>query len=92
MISKVYKSLIRPDEDPLEPLSDMVYPIVDYLDTVNLNTSAGSPAANSTVVGNLAQTFYWRDLMKNSLPIDSNGLIVVIGFTCSIAPFTYRIE
>jgi hypothetical protein len=84
--------MIRPSENPLEPASDMTYPIVDYLDSISINNSTIIPTANMTVVGNLAQTFYWRDLMKNSLPVDSNGLTVVIDFECGSSPFTYRIE
>jgi hypothetical protein len=68
----------------------MVYPIIDYLDTVNIDNR--SESTELKVVGNVVQTFYWRDLIKDSLPYSSDGLIVVFDNDCYKNPFTYRIE
>jgi hypothetical protein len=68
----------------------MVYPIIDYMESISLNTA--NTTIKAKVVGNLVQTFYWRDLIKDTLPANSNGLILVFDTQCTKKPFTYRIE
>jgi hypothetical protein len=42
-------------------------------------------------VGVFAMTFYWRELIKDILPIDSNGIVVVIENRCGQS-FTYQVN
>jgi hypothetical protein len=90
LLAKEFRNLVPPNENAFEPVSDMIYPIIDYLDSVSLETSNSS--TKSRTVGNLIQPFYWRDLIKDTLPVDSDGLIMVFDTQCKKQPFTYRIE
>jgi hypothetical protein len=85
-IAADFSKKLPPSQNALEALSHFIYPVLDYLDSVTIDTT------KSKVVGSLVQSFYWRDLVKNSLPASSDGLVVVFDNDCDIAPFTYRIE
>jgi class 3 adenylate cyclase len=89
--SEYYKQFISPDEEPLEPVSDLYYPIVDEIDRVFV---AGSPTYNPgkhNVVGVLAGQFYWRSMLRNILPDRSNGIHVVVSSPCADS-FGYQIN
>jgi class 3 adenylate cyclase len=77
---------ISEDEDQNEPMSDIFYPIIDAIDDVTIDADVKLPT-----VGVLALTFYWRDLIKNILPPNSKGVIVVFENACDQV-FTYRID
>jgi hypothetical protein len=80
------KGFIGEDEDPTEPMTAFNYPIVDKAaDTVNL---AG--AEDPQVVGVIAMTIFWRELIKDILPQGSDGIVVVIGNECN-QTFSYQI-
>jgi class 3 adenylate cyclase len=80
-------AFISEDEDETEPMSDIVYPIIDSTNDVTINPDGVVQPA----VGAFALTFYWRDLIQNILPRDSKGVIVVFENTCDQV-FTYRID
>lgn len=87
-----YKNFIPPTEEPKEPISDLLYPIIDNMaDQVRARSDPGYNVANHKVVGLLAGSIYWRSWMRNILPDDSNGIRVVISNPCSNA-FTYKIQ
>jgi hypothetical protein len=80
------KCFIGEDEDPTEPMTSFKYPIVDKAaDTVNL-----ADAEDSEVVGVIAMTIFWRELIKDILPQGSDGIIIVIGNKCN-QTFSYQI-
>lgn len=76
---------LHPDEEPLEPASDLYFPIFDDLDTFDIDTSKVSPVATFGV------TFYWRDMIRDILPESAKGILVVVDSPCS-ASFTYRLD
>ncbi|KAL3940795.1 MAG: hypothetical protein SGBAC_004733 [Bacillariaceae sp.] len=76
---------LHPDEEPLEPASDLYFPIFDGLDSFNVDTSKTSPVATFGV------TFYWRDMIRDILPDSARGILVVVDNPCS-ASFTYRLD
>jgi hypothetical protein len=97
-----FSGLIDPGDHPLEPASDILYPVVNRFDRIKLldddNANPSSLSSNYTattdddeVVAVLSSSFYWRDVMKNVLPEQSHGLIVVVENPCS-ASFTYQIK
>jgi len=78
------------DEDPMEPISDYLYPIIDSsLDQLNLHE--GSNKNESNVVGILSASVYWRDALKDILPKGSKGLHVVFENECN-PTFTYEVN
>jgi len=86
--------LLEPGEEPLEPISDIYYPmIVEALDNVyhREDTSAENySTGNNTLGAYLALTIYWRDHLRDLLPTGSAGVTVNFENECAI-PFTYEI-
>ena len=88
--------LLEPDEDPLEPISDIYYPIIDEaLDNIyhraeDLDSEHYNVTENH-LGGYLALTIYWRDALRDLLPKGSEGVAVVFENACDVPPFTYEI-
>ena len=70
---------------------DILYPIIDNISRVNVAGSEDYDAANNTIVGVLAATVYWRDIVRNILPPGMNGIAVVFNNSCTKS-FTYQIN
>lgn len=85
-----YSDYIRPDEDANEPMSDLNYPVVNSLDSVDTINHDFDPEKYE-VVGTVATNFYWRELIKKILPLGHVGLIVVFHNPCNPS-FTYQIK
>jgi hypothetical protein len=86
------KDFVGEGEDETEPFSDIYFPIVKYAaDFVTIPKNEIFPHDLSTFVGVFAMTFYWRDLIKEILPTDSDGIIVVFENACG-QNFTYQIN
>jgi signal transduction histidine kinase len=91
-------NLLKPGEEPLEPISDIYYPvIVEALENVHhreedLSSENYSTAPGSNKLGAvLALTIYWRDALRDLLPMGSAGVVVVFENACDVPPFTYEI-
>jgi hypothetical protein len=89
----VYAGSVSPGDDPFEPVSDIIYPVIDTIDRIQIF----SPTSNETkqnddtkVVSVVSASFYWRDVMKNVLP-SGRGIVVVIDNPCA-ASFSYQIR
>jgi hypothetical protein len=113
--AEIYSGSIRPGDNAMEPVSDILYPILNEIDRIQLFTTSnnnndtydsnrsnnntdtitqsttGQNNTNHPVVAVMAATFYWRDVMKNTLPSGKQGLIVVIENPCMVS-FTYQIK
>lgn len=97
-----YSNYIAPDEEPVEPMSDLIYPIVvpssgnTNDDDVNVDiwmnraTEDQNNKNASTAVGLIVATLYWRDMIRNILPQGSNGIHIV--FDVCGANWTYQIN
>jgi hypothetical protein len=84
----------------MEPVSDIIYPVIDCIDNIQIidndddNDASGTSTCNDNenkVVSVLAVTFYWRDALKNILPSNKKGLVVVVRNPCAPS-FTYLVE
>ena len=84
----VYSGLVRPGDDPMEPVSDINYPVFDETSRIEQGDDNGN--VNGTIVAVLSSAFYWRDILKNILPSRLQPVIVVIDNPCK-APFTYEV-
>jgi hypothetical protein len=80
-----------PGDNALEPAADIIYPVIDSLDTVQLIKDDEIPSDNSKVVALVTTGFYWRDTLKNILPSNKEGLVVVFNNPCSPS-FTYLVK
>ena len=56
-------------------------------------SNATTTTAESPVKATILASFYWRELMKNILPDNSKGMILVTENSClKDTPFTYQID
>jgi hypothetical protein len=68
------------------PMSAVYYPIIDAVDSIRVDVDQDQP-----VVGVLTFILYWRELINNILPANSNGVIVVVENACDQV-FTYQLN
>jgi hypothetical protein len=67
-ISEIFALYISSDEEPYEPVMDIFHPIINDISRVRVAGSNDYDAHNNTLVGVLAATVYWRNILKNTLP------------------------
>jgi Adenylate and Guanylate cyclase catalytic domain len=79
------------DELSREPMSDVVYPILDKRSHATSILSDTHKSSDVQLVALLGTAIYWRSMIQNILPKGSNGLLVVIENPCT-DPFTYQIN
>jgi hypothetical protein len=78
---------LGPEEDPSEPFADMYYPVIDSIDDVLIQVTDDTKA-----LGSVAFSFYWKHTLKDSLPPNSKGIVVVFRNDCGNQVFTYQID
>jgi Adenylate and Guanylate cyclase catalytic domain len=78
-------------ENPTEPVSDFYYPIVNELNRVVVAGSKYYDPSQHEAVGVLAAPFYWRAMIRENLPSDSQSIVVVFSNPCN-DPFSYQIN
>ena len=91
--AEYYRDFIAPDEEPAEPISDFYYPIIDELGRVK-DARAGADdydPSDRKIVGVLAVNIYWRDMIRNILPMGSNGIHFIADNSCTES-FTFQIN
>jgi hypothetical protein len=87
------EKMIPKDESPSEPVTSLVYPIIDQ-DGLDLQLSEDD-INNGDVVGTISFGFFWRDLLRDILPESSQGILAVTEISCAqMEPlgFTYEIN
>jgi hypothetical protein len=84
------RDYIQPDEEPVEPISNLFYPIVERMDEVKVVGAEDYDPANRAIVGAISSSFYWRAMIRDILPPGSDGIVVVFDCPCN-DPFTYEI-
>jgi Adenylate and Guanylate cyclase catalytic domain len=85
-----YKYFLDPGVDPFQPVLDVIYPIVDDVNSVELLSNPDYDPRNHTLVGLVTVSIYWREIIRNVLPPGANDVIVVVDNECTDS-FTYRI-
>ena len=83
------KDFIPPDEEETEPMCDIYYPLIDKIRGVDLDRRDSNDGSNA--VGAMVFTFYWRTVIRNILPSNLIGVIVVFRTGCGEL-FSYRID
>jgi hypothetical protein len=81
---------IRPDEIPGEPMSDIIYPVINRIDSVYTVNDEYDPTKHK-VVATVITSFFWRELISSALPPGHVGLVVVFENPCNPS-FTYEIK
>jgi hypothetical protein len=77
-------------EEPMEPVSDIFYPILEQANR-HIEIKDNRDDDEHDVAGIFSVTVYWRDTIKNILPVGSDGLIVVFENPCN-PTFTYQVD
>lgn len=85
------RDYIEQGEEPVEPISDIFYPIVNGMDEVKVVVAEGHDYANHEIIGVISTSFYWRAMIRGSLSPGSDGIVVVFDSPCN-DPFTYEIN
>jgi hypothetical protein len=87
-LEKRFQDFLPPGEKANEPASEIYYPIrknsyplLNRNDDISINK----------VEGVIGATFYWRDMLRNTLAEGRDGLFVVFENPCS-PTFTYQIQ
>jgi hypothetical protein len=80
-----FKAFIPPNENCMEPMSAWFYPIIANRHIEDMKEFNG-------VKGMISSIFYWRNLIKDMLPPESKGIVLVFTNNCAIDSFTYQID
>jgi class 3 adenylate cyclase len=80
------RAYISPDDDPAEPISVITYPVIDSLESVRINIDE-----EQSIVAVLTFAIFWRELLRDILPLGSDGVLVVFENPCG-ADFTYQLD
>jgi hypothetical protein len=86
-----FQDFLEPGEDPMEPVSDIYYPILDSMkDSVSvrskdplMDTAAAANDTDSNLVAFISMNIYWRHALEQILPPGSDGIIVVFENPCN---------
>jgi hypothetical protein len=89
------KLFISEDESAAEPVTSLIYPILDQ-NGINLQHTNES-IEEADLVGTVSFGFFWRDLLRDILPEKSEGILVVTEMSCNMVnnetvAFTYEIN
>jgi Adenylate and Guanylate cyclase catalytic domain len=69
----------------------LFYPIIDKIDKVYVAGADDYNAADHRIVGMMTASIYWRTLLRDALPPDSNGVQAVFKNKCTNS-FTYQVN
>lgn len=86
-----FKDFLPPDENCLEPLSFWYYPIVDKMDRIDVTKNPKFPE-DYEVKAFLNAGIYWKHLVRDILPPNSRGFIIVFEHQLYNDQFTYQID
>lgn len=79
---------IAESESEAEPTAFVSFPMIDKLDSVEVDPDTEQP-----IVGFLVFALFYRDLFKDILPSNSNGIILVMEHSCGNGQaFTYQLD
>jgi hypothetical protein len=82
------KAYTDPDENVEEPITIVMFPMINSLDSVRIDVTKTQP-----IVGILAFVMFLRELLEGILPSNIRGLIVVMEHSCGDGQaFTYQLN
>jgi Adenylate and Guanylate cyclase catalytic domain len=92
-LAELYRSYVGPNEVVMEPMTDLVFPVVDAIDQISVAGAADYNPSDHKVVGTLSGSIYWRSMLRNILPqgAGSDGIHVVFSNPCTDS-FTYQLH
>ena len=82
------RNFISPTENAAEPFNILIYPIIDRNSDLRINANA---VTDEQLAGSLSHSWFWRDLLRDTLPPKSQGIRVVTENNCGQV-FTYEVN
>ena len=64
-LGEYFSDFLPSNENPVEPMSDLYYPLIDQVDQVNVFEEDPYNPANHTVVGLVTGSLYWYEAKRN---------------------------
>ena len=86
-----YQDFIRKSENCLEPMSSWSYPVLDKVDYIDVKTNPSYPE-DYEMKAFLMTDIYWRQLIRDILPPNSGGVVIVFEHEFSKEQFTYQVD
>jgi hypothetical protein len=83
----MFSELLKPGQNATEPVSDIIYPIIEVFDGVR---TPDNPTQNR-IVATVITSVYWREYISRVLAESSVGIVVVIENPCNPS-FTYQVK
>jgi hypothetical protein len=102
--SEIFSRMMPSNVSSHEPFSDFMYPLIESMDSdpywlvqqqqqelaIEDDPVNSTTTSNGKVVGTIATTIYWRELIQNKLTEWSRGIVVVFENACKPS-FSYQI-
>jgi hypothetical protein len=86
-----YTAFLEPGENCLEPNGFWYYPVLDKVDYIDVTSNPNFPQ-DYEVKGFVITNVYWKHLIRNILPHNSKGVIIVFEYENTKEMFTYQID
>jgi hypothetical protein len=86
-----FSSFLEPGENCREPNCFWFYPVVDTIDYIDVTSDPKYPQ-DYEVKAFITTNVYWKHLIRNILPQNSKGVIIVFEYEYTKEMFTYQID
>ena len=86
-----FKDFLPPDEDCAEPISFWHYPLVNKMNLIDIKTNSKFPE-DYEVLAFVHAAIYWKHLVRDILPPNSKGFVIVFEHKQNNDKFTYQID
>ena len=86
-----YADYLPPDENCLEPIVFWYYPVVDKIDYIDITSNPNYPD-DYEVIGFIISDIYWKHLLRDILPPNSKGIVIVFEHELYKEQFTYQVD
>jgi hypothetical protein len=83
----MFSVLVKTGQNVTEPVSDIIYPIVETIDGVRTPDNS----SGNKIVATVITSVYWREYLSLVLPKRSIGIVVVVDNPCNPS-FTYQVK
>ena len=80
--AKYFADFLPSDENTVEPMSDLYYPVIDKVDHVNAFDESPYNPANHHVVGLVTGSLYWYEVKRNARIRSRTQMCAHLSFFC----------
>jgi hypothetical protein len=91
LICEYFSAFLAHDENCNEPNAFWLYPVIDKVDYIDVTSDPKFPQ-DYEVKGLVVTNVYWKHLIRNILPLNSRGVVIVFEYAYTKEVFTYQID